>query len=450
MSRWPNRDGPDRENIPTPDSPSAYRHYVLAILFLVYVFNFVDRRLLSILLVPIQEDLRVSDTVMGLLTGPVFAVFYTFTGIPIARWADSGVRRSIIALGLTVWSGMTALSGLAHSSLHLALTRIGVGVGEAACSPPAHSLLSDYFPPHRRATAISIYSTGIFIGILISLSLGGWLNESLGWRRAFIIAGLPGIALALLVRLTVREPVRGLVEGRPAVSDSPSTLQVFRFLWSLKSFRHMSLASALNSFAGYAFGVWTPAFFIHVHNMGTARTGLWTGLAFGLGGAIGTFSGGIICDRLGSRSPKWHLLVPAMATLLALPFTALALLWPTRAGALLFLVPAITFGAVYLGPVFSLTQGLVKLRMRALAAAVLLFIINLVGCGLGPACVGTLNDLLVSIEHGPGTEVVRYSLLMVGSIRLWAAVHFVLGTRTLEKDLLARNGHGGESQDRRN
>ncbi len=187
----------------------AYANYVLAVMFLAYVFNFIDRQIISILLEPIKEDLGVTDTAMGFLTGTAFALFYATLGIPIARWADIWVRRSIIAIGTTIWSVMTAASGLAQSFLQMSIARIGVGVGEAALSPPAHSLLADYFPVERRATALGIYSMGIHIGILFGVVAGGWLEEFWGWRMAFVVVGLPGLLIAALVRWTVREPPRG-------------------------------------------------------------------------------------------------------------------------------------------------------------------------------------------------------------------------------------------------
>ena len=208
---------------PAADSQSResqrYARYVLFVLFVVYIFNFIDRQILSILIDPIKEDLGVSDTAMGFLTGLAFAVFYTVAGIPIARLADRGVRRTIIAVGLAVWSLMTALSGAAQSFVQLALARVGVGVGEAACSPPAHSLISDYFPPEKRATAISFYNSGISIGVMFGYLAGGWIVQFFNWRVAFLVVGLPGILMAVVIRLTIREfllAARWLIEDLKA------------------------------------------------------------------------------------------------------------------------------------------------------------------------------------------------------------------------------------------
>jgi predicted MFS family arabinose efflux permease len=413
----------------------GYARYVLGLLFVVYVFNFVDRQILSILLEPIKRDLQVSDTAMGFLTGWTFAVFYTFAGIPIARFADRGARRSVIAAGAALWSAMTAVSGLAQSFAQLALARVGVGVGEAACSPPAHSLLSDYFPPERRATALAIYASGIHFGTAFGYLAGGWINEAFGWRTAFFVVGLPGILAAVLVRLTVREPVRGRSEGLES-GEVPPTGEVFRFLWSLASFRHLSFASALTAFAGYGVAIWTPAFLARVHGMGTGEIGLWLGLIAGIAGASGAYLGGLLVDRLRARDPRHGLWIPALAAIAGLPFVFLLLFWPDPYQALLLSIPSTLLGAMWLGPVFALTQSLVRVRMRAVASAILLFVINLIGLGLGPQTVGMLNDLL---HPRFGAGAVRYSLGAVVLVTsLWASVHFALGARTLRADLEAK------------
>ncbi len=421
-----------------PPVSQGYARYVLGVLFVVYVFNFVDRQILSILLEPIKRDLGASDTAMGFLSGIAFALFYTTAGIPIARWADTGTRRSVIALGLAVWSAMTALSGLARSFAQLALARVGVGIGEAACSPPAHSLIADYFPPERRATALAIYSMGIHVGILVGFLAGGWINEYFGWRQAFFVVGLPGIALALVVRLSVAEPARGMAEGRAAEEQPPPVAEVLGFLWRRRSFRHLSLAAALSSFAGYGAATWSPAFLIRVHQMGTGEVGTWLGLITGLAGAGGALLGGALGDRAGRADQRWYLWLPAAATLLGVPFAAAFFLWPQAHQALLFLIPSTLAGAMWLGPTFSVTQGLARLRMRAVASAILLFVINLIGLGLGPQSVGILNDHVFA-DRGP--EAVRYSLVSVVVVmNLWAGLHFLLAARSLREDLASVRG----------
>lgn len=420
----------------------AYLNYALGLLIVINSFNYLDRQILSILLEPIKRDLQLSDTALGFLTGIAFALFYTFAGIPIARWADRGMRRTIISLGLAVWSGMTAVTGLAQSFTQLALARIGVGLGEAACTPPSHSLLSDYFPPERRGTALSIFALGVPIGIMTGYLVGGWVNHHFGWRTAFFVVGTPGLLLALLAWATLREPPRGHSEGL-RVNESTareSISEVLRFMWRLRSFRHLSLAAALHALYGYGALAFMPAFMMRVHGMtNTAELGLWLGLIAGIFSGIGTFLGGNLSDRLAARRKdlRWYMWLPAWATMLSVPFSFLFYLWPEGRTALLLSIPGAILGPIYLGPTAAMTQGLVKLRMRATASAILLFVINLIGLGLGPQAVGALSDLLAPTY---GAESLRYALLSVvvtGSV--WSALHYFFAARTLREDLTAKD-----------
>ena len=414
----------------------AYANYVLAILFLAYVINFVDRQIVSILAEPIKKALGLSDSMIGFLGGPAFAIFYATLGVPIARLADLWVRRSIIAIGLTLWSGMTALSGFSQSFTQLALARIGVGVGEAALSPPAHSLLADYFPVSRRSTALGVYAMGIHIGVLIGLVLGGWLEEFWGWRAAFMVVGIPGLILALVVRFTVREPVRGAQEAVPVTGAPPPIGEVVRFLAARRSFVHLSLGIGLTAFAGYAFAFWAPQFLRRVHEMTSGELGTKVGLAIGTGGAIGSVLAGVLADRFGQRDVRWWLWIPAIAAAGPLPFT-LAFLWVGDPNlALVISFPGVVIAAMYQGPVFSTVQTLAPVRMRAVAAGVLMFVTNIIGLALGPQSIGWLNDYVFS---GYGKEAVRYSLLLVLLVMgIWASVHFLLAARALPGDLARR------------
>jgi MFS family permease len=433
----------------------AYRRYALGLLLVVYIFNFIDRQILSILLEPIKQDIDLSDTQLGFLGGIAFALFYTFAGIPIARWADRGTRRTIIALGLAIWSAMTALTGRATGFGTLALARIGVGVGEAACSPPAHSLISDYFPPEKRATALSIYALGIPIGAAIGTLTGGWIGELYGWRTAFAVVGLPGLALAVLVRLTLREPPRGLSEPIEAATESTAEVQrheaaaagppavktesvgeVLRFMLSLPSFRHLSLAGALHAFVGYGAGLFNPAFFMRTHELGLAEVSTWF-FAIGLTGAIGTYLGGWLGDRFGSTDARWYMWIPAIATIIGAPLAFGVYLLPDAHQALAVAFVAVIAGPIYLGPTFAMTQGLVKVHMRALASAILLFILNLIGLGLGPLCVGFLSEAL---KPTFGTDSLGRALLwVVVAGNIWATLHYILAARTLRADLKAKD-----------
>ena len=417
-----------------PIFSAATRRYALGTLVVVYTFNFIDRQILSILLEPIKLELELSDTQLGFLTGFAFALFYATLGIPIARWADAHNRRNLIALSLTIWSGMTALSGVAQNFGQLLFARIGVGVGEAGCSPPAHAMLSDYYPPNQRATALGIYSLGIPLGILFGFLAGGWINEFFGWRVAFFVVGIPGLILALVVRFTVREPIRGMSEGRSAAADQPGIMETFRYLWKKRSFRHLAFGGALTAFVGYGVVSWMPSFLIRSHGMETGEIGTYLGLILGIPGGIGIALGGYLADRFGGRDTRWYLWIPAAALFAGVPFSFGIYLSTGPYAALAFLILPVALGNFYQATTFSQTQGLVGLRMRSVAAAVLLFILNIIGLGLGPQVVGLLSDALAPSF---GQESLRYSLLICGMMNLWAALHFYLGGKYLADDLKA-------------
>jgi predicted MFS family arabinose efflux permease len=417
----------------------GYRRYALGLLLVVYVLNFVDRQILSILAEDIRKEIELTDTALGLLAGIAFALFYTFAGIPIARWADTGSRRTIIALAVFVWSGMTALTGLASSFGQLVAARVGVGVGEAGCSPPAHSLISDMFPPSRRATALAVYSLGIPIGGAFGSLLGGWIGQNYGWRIAFMAVGLPGLALALLVRATLSEPPRGGSDALQQVATGAREPvgEVLRFMMRLPSFVHMAFGASLHAFYGYGAAFFIPVFLIRVHHLNKLEIGqwlFWIGLTTGV---LGIFLGGAISDRLSAHDARWYMRVPAIASVIGIPFAFMFYLWPDPRTAILLSVPGALLGGVYLGPTFAMTQTLVRPSMRALASAILLFIINLIGLGLGPTVVGFLSERL---KPTYGDESVRYALLWVVVIgAAWATLHYLLAARTLRRDLEAKH-----------
>ena len=418
----------------SPYSNPLYRYYVLAILTIVYAFNFIDRQLLVILQEPIKADLGLSDTQLGLLTGFAFALFYVVCGIPIARWADKGSRRNIIALALTIWSGMTAVSGMAGNFVHLLLARVGVAVGEAGGSPPSHSMISDIFRPKNRALALSVYSIGIYIGILIGFALGGWIAQTFGWRLAFFVVGMPGIVLAILLRLTVKEPARGWSENAPIdVSPAPSIGTVIRLLWSRVSFRHIAMAASMQAFIIYGIGNWLPSYFLRNFSIELAELGTWMALTTGLGGAIGSFSGGWLADKFGAKDIRWYLWIPAILTFMIVPLLSVILLTGSLYLALALTAPFHFLSAAYLGSVLAVSHSLVTLRMRALTSAVLFFVLNLIGLGLGPLIVGMMSDAFA--QNGSLTSL-RDAMLICGTIAaLWSVTHYVLGARKVRKDV---------------
>jgi predicted MFS family arabinose efflux permease len=411
--------------------PDGYAWYVLALLSTTYAFNFIDRNIVSILLQPIKDELGVSDTAMGFLSGFAFAAFYTVMGIPLARWADLGTRRTILALGVAVWSAMTVASGLARGFVQLSLARVGVGVGEAAGTPPAHSLIADYFPPHRRGFALSIYSLGNYLGLAVAYVGGGWINEYYGWRAAFIVVGIPGILLALLVRLTVREPVRGGTDRIRGDASAPTLREVFDFLAGQRSYLWLNLAGAFNAVLGYGFGIWAATFLIRVHGMDTAEVGRWIGLLAATCGAAGTLLGGALSDRLGRRDRRWMLWVPALSCLMNVPIN-LAFVLGSKAVAIAFFGPHVLIQALFIAPMFASMQGVARPRMRAMAVAIHLFVTNLIGLGLGPLAVGMLNDGLAARY---GELAIRYSLVAVTMMGLVAGFLFLVASRTLRADL---------------
>jgi predicted MFS family arabinose efflux permease len=405
---------------------------VLVLLFVVYMVNFIDRNVLTILLNSVKRDLEASDTQMGLLTGLAFAALHTVAGLPIARWADRGSRRAVIALGMAFWSLATAASGVVRNIAEMMVARAAVAVGEASSSPAAHSLISDYFPPHRRASAIAVYNAGASAGIFAGIALGGWLNDSLGWRFAFLALGLPGLAVALGVWRALPEPARGSAERLRDSGQAPSLREALAYLGGLRSFRHLLVAAALFGTTSWAMTTWSPALIERVHGLSPGRFSLQLGLVMGLGGIFGAIVGGLVCDRLGRRDPRWLLWFPALACSVFVPCLAGFALAPSLGLALAVLVPTNIVNQFWSAPIYALAQGLAQLRMRATSAALVLFTINIVGMGVGPLLIGMLNDAL---EPRYGPLAIRYSLPLVGCASLWGALHALAGARSLRDDL---------------
>ncbi len=421
--------------IANPYASRNKAYYTLVVLTIVYSFNFIDRQLLAILQESIKADLALSDSQLGLLTGFAFAVFYVTAGIPIARWADRGNRRNIVALSLFIWSFMTAISGFVQNYLQLLLARVGVGIGEAGGSPPSHAIISDIFGPDERAGAIGFYSMGVSIGILFGFLAGGWLNEFFGWRVAFLVVGVPGILLAFVVRYSVAEPGRGLSEQRQDNEAVVPLRDVLILLWSRRAFRHMALGAGLNAFAGYSTSNWVASFMIRSHGMTTGELGTWLSLTIGLGGAVGVFCGGLLADRLARRDRRWYMWLPALTGFICVPFMVAIYLVPSAyASLLLGIVPGVLFN-IYLGNTIATTHGLVGLRMRALSSAILFLIINIIGLGLGPWSTGLLSDYL---QASLGADSLRYAMLyLLPTIMFWSACHFYLAARSLRADMAA-------------
>ncbi|MEE2891546.1 MAG: MFS transporter [Pseudomonadota bacterium] len=399
----------------------ATRRYVLGVLVVTYTFNFIDRQILGILVEPIKRDLGVSDTFMGLLTGLAFAVFYTLMGIPIARIADRANRRNLIAAALAIWSTFTALQGVAQNAWQLMVFRIGVGVGEAGCSPPSHSIIADYYPQNRRASALGIYSLGIPVGILFGFLVGGWMEQYFGWRWAFFVVGLPGLLLALVVRFTVKEPPRGLSDQRTTEVAQPSVFSVVKYLLARRSFIHMAVGGGLAAFSGYGLITFAAAFFARTHGMSSGELGTYLGLIFGIPGGIGIALGGRLADHFGEKDTRWFLWVVAVALAVLVPFGVMVFVVNDGLTAMACLVLPVMLGNFYQATTFAQTQTLVGLNMRSVASAILLFTLNIIGLALGPSAVGILSDMFAPTY---GDDSLRWALMICGFGNLWAAFHY--------------------------
>ncbi len=414
------------------DRPTPYAWYVLWVLFAVNTVNFVDRQILAILQEGIREDLSLSDTQLGFLQMG-FSTFYVVAGFPIAWLADRGTRRSIIAIGLALFGAVTSLSGATQSFVQLAAARIGVGVGEASVGPAAGSMLADYFPLSRRSSAFAVYSSAIHVGIFLGFALGGWIAHEYGWRFAFLIAGLPGVVLAIVVRTTVREPTRGAMDPTRAPAVAPPVRQILALLWRRRSLRHLAVANMASTMAGASIFAWGPSYLIRSHGLDKAEVGLWMGLLTGGGGLVGTLAAGWLTDALQARSARYFFWVPAAAALLSIPPAMGFLLWPDGRSAIWFIGPFVLFTGMYLGPVAAITQTLVPQRMRALGSAVLHTFTALVGTGLGPQLVGIASDLL---EPRYGEKSVGVALLGLSLVvYVWSTCHYLAGARHVERDL---------------
>lgn len=416
-----------------PVYSNKYRAYVLLILTGVYTFNFIDRQILVILQESIKSELGLTDTQLGMLTGLTFALFYVTLGIPIARLADKSNRRNIVAASLAVWSLMTALSGFAANFIQLLLARVGVGVGEAGGSPPAHSMISDYFPPERRATALSIYSIGIYIGILIGYLAGGWIDQFFGWRMALLALGIPGVIYALILLFTVKEPPKGhsdLVHQKDLPENS--FWEVIRILMAKKTFVFVALGCGIHTFANYGVGNFFAPFLARVHGMPVGQIGTWLGITTGFGGMIGTFLGGYLGDRLSHRDMRWYLWLPVIAEMINF-FPSIGAFFSGNISFVLFcyFLTAL-FTAVYLGPSIAVTHNLIDARKRALASAILFFVLNLIGLGFGPIIIGYISDVLTPQY---GSESLRYAFCFTFFTGTVAMILFYMASRSYPADL---------------
>ncbi len=407
------------------------RAYTLFILVVVYTFNFIDRQIIGILAVPIKADLGLTDTQLGLMGGLAFALFYTGLGIPVAMLADRFNRTWIMTAALTIWSAMTAASGLATNFWQLFAARLGVGVGEAGGVAPAYSLISDFFPPDQRARALSIYSFGIPIGSAIGIVFGGIIASMLDWRIAFFIVGLAGIVIAPIFKLTITEPPRGGFDRQREDVSPPGLMTILRLLMKKPSFWLVSLGASCSSMMGYGLFFWLPSFFVRSYEMTLLSASLHYGAVLLVGGIAGIWAGGWFGDRFGQMKYSRYVNIPALAFITAVPFYLLAMLSPSQNLTFIVLLVPTALGLVWLGPVISVIQHLVPPNMRATASAIFLFINNLIGIGIGTLAIGALSDAL---QAQYGDDSLRYSILAGTAFYVLAAALFFLASRWLERD----------------
>ena len=391
------------------------RHFVLTTLCVVAIVNMVDRQIITIVLDPIKAEFGASDTAMGLLTGMIFAAFYATAAFPLARWADGGSRKVVLAACLGFWSLMTTLGGIAQSFIQLAITRVGVAIGEAGASPTSQSMLSDLFPLSSRATVLATLSAFSSFGIGLGVLLGGWLSDTFTWRTAFFIVGVPGLLLAAFVYRFLPEPRRGAADGLVDDRQTPGIGQVFTHLRKIPTYRHVVTIAAFVALCGYGQLMWGPTFFRRVHDMTGTEAGVGFGLATMGAFMLGNFTAGLLSDWAGQKDIRWYMRIAAIGPALGFPCGLLFVFAPGATVALIASFLFQFFIVFHIPPCYAIAQTLSPLRMRAMAMVIIGLFQSLIGIGLAPILIGAVNDFLQP-QFGP--EAVRYSLglVMVGAV----------------------------------
>jgi len=406
---------------------------MLVMLGLVSMFNYIDRTVLSILQEPIKRELGLSDAQLGLLTGLAFALFYATLSLPIARLADRRNRRNIITASLSLWSGMTALSGLAAGFGSLLAFRIGVALGEAGSVPASHSIIADYYPPERRVTALALWGLALPAGIMVGYAAGGWVAAALGWRLAFAVIGGAGLVLAPFVLLLVREPLRGAF-GTDKTEATMPLRAALTTLWQLKTYRYMLLGTTLHAFAQYAMMSWTAPFYMRVHHVPLAQVALWLALLNGLGGGLGIYLGGFLSDAMARRHLPARVWLSAAAMVLMIPAALGQFLAPSLHVSLACGFVSTMLMFFYYGPIVGVPQSVVSPNMRALTSAVTLLVFNLFGLGLGPTLTGALSDVL-AYSYGMAETSLRYALSLTMVFSALGALSIAWASRSYPAEL---------------
>ena len=413
--------------------PVTWRtHYALFVLASIYVFNYIDRQLMAILIEPVKLEFGISDTGIGLLSGVTFAVFYTVFGFPLGRLSDRVGRKPVIAFSCIAWSLMTMLCGMAGNFMTLLLARIGVAVGEAGGTAPSVAMVSDLYPANRRSTALAFLMLGSSLGAIVGLGLGGWIAQHHGWRYAFLLIGAPGIFLGLLLLLTVRAP-KPVMPVSNTVTAEDGWLATLVELFRMPSFIWLVLTGGAAAIAGYAIGTWSPSFLIRSHGLNLQQAGFLVGVVGGTGSTIGTLVCGVLTDRMARRDAGWQIGVPLLGTLISIPFALAYFLWPQSTAfyigstavpqAFLFYSAFGFFGVWWATPCLSAITHLFPATRLAQATAIFVMAMTLLGVGVGPLFVGMLSDFFVPTL---GSESLRYALAASVSMLVLASVFLAL------------------------
>ncbi|MEP6906909.1 MAG: MFS transporter [Pseudoxanthomonas sp.] len=411
------------------------RNWVLGILTAIYLVNFIDRQVLSILLPQVKAEFNLSDTYLGLLVGPTFAFFYATMGLPLALLADRVNRRKLIAVSLALFSAMTIACGLVAQFWQLVIARILTGVGEAGTGPASQTIITDLYPPERRGRAQAVYATGANLGVLVAFAVGGVIAQTWGWRATFMAAGIPGLVLTVLLLATVRDPQRGASDAVVSEDPTPAFGEVVRQLWRSRAFRYTALGACTTCFTSYALGSFFPLFLSRSHELSTSQIGLVMAVIMGVCGGLATYGAGYLADRLGRRDARWYSYVPAIAALLPLPLAPVCFLAGDLGIALAAAIVPLSLTAAFIGPTITIIQRLVPVRSRATAVAMLILIDNIVGLGLGPQFVGLASDLW---KPALGEDSLRYALLAATSGSLVSVFGFFMAARHVRTDIAAR------------
>ncbi len=408
------------------------RRYTLLLLTCYFAIAHMDRHIITITLEPIRREFGLSDLQLGLLSGFAFAMFFSLLILPFAIAATRVEHRKLIAGTIGVWSAMTILTGMAQSYIHLLLARIGIGIGEAGALPASHAAITDHYPPEKRATAMGIFVSGANIGLALALVLGGFVAQKFGWRWAMITTGLPGLFLALIIRFTMPVPVKDSIVTPSPPGNRSITLQTARIMWSDISLRFLLLGTIFSAITTFGIAAWLPSFLVRTHGLSLIQVGLYLAITIGVFGMIGAQLAGRLSDHFAKRKAGWIVWVPALAILIAKPFTIVGLLSQQPLTALIFLAVPAALGGTYLASTISVLHTRVPPKNKPVASALLLLSINFIGMGFGPLIVGALSDYW----RAAGYEIISNNPLAIGlsAVQIFGimgAVFYALAGRRL-------------------